>query len=131
MCNFSWPMTMIVSISNAWIAWLTKVYRALGSSFLVPRVGTVNAAGVSRKRPEMFAAECLYKISFQAIQWWHIPILSFSHLIPQASAMCSTRTRHTSAFLFVGSRAPSHQLAVSTSPEIVLAAVEAGGEPNG
>lgn len=69
MCSFSWPMTMMVSISNASIAWLTKVYRALGSSFLVPRVGTVNAAGVSRKRPEMFATKCLCEIPLQAIQW--------------------------------------------------------------
>lgn len=73
----------------------------------------------------------VYEIHFQVIQRWHIPFLSFSHLIRQASAMCSTRTRHTSAFLFVGSSAPSHQLAVSTSPETVLAAVEAGGEPKG
>ena len=71
---------------NSWTACAINEYLALGSSFLVPRVGLAKALLVSMIRP--LAAT----------------VGSLSHLSATFCAMAETSFRQTSAPLVVGSR---------------------------
>lgn len=107
------------------MACATRLYLALGSSFLVPSVGATNALDVSMIKPDAMTVKVSTALRLNA------PFASFSQRAFQASPIWVTSLRHTSDPLVVGSRCPYHHPSVPTSADIVDGGTETGGDPNG
>lgn len=123
-CTSSQHVVGRYSLSKASAACRTKVYRDLGSVFLVPNVGTENADEVSIMSPLVNAVVS----SNLAL---NVQFGSLSHRSLHLDAISSTIRVHKSIPFVLGSKWPYHQPSVLTSPESVFAATDPGGEPRG